>query len=77
MKVKFNFNISFKPKRQTRSPSISYTVIEAKAEGIIKLLPDLTFRVINNQDVIFYRQLHHSSDDSFDIFLLVVSRDDY
>lgn len=46
MKVKFNFNISIKPKRQTRSPSnISYSVIESKAEGIIKILEDLTFRV--------------------------------
>ena len=45
MKVKFNFNISIKPK-QTRSPStISYTIIEAKVEGVIKLLPDMTFRV--------------------------------
>ena len=46
MGLKFNFNISLKPKRQTRSPStISYTIIEAKVEGIIKLLPDMTFRV--------------------------------
>ena len=46
MKVKFNFNISIKPKRQTRSPSnISYTVIESKVEGLIKLLEDMTFRV--------------------------------
>lgn len=46
MKVKFNFNISIKPKRQTRSPSnISYTVIEAKVEGLIKILEDMTFRV--------------------------------
>ena len=44
--VKFNFNISIKPKRQTRSPSaISYVVIESKVEGIIKLLEDMTFRV--------------------------------
>ena len=48
MKVKFNFNISIKPK-QTRSPSnISYSVIEPKAEGIIKILEDLTFRVEYN-----------------------------
>ena len=34
MKVKFNFNVSIKPK-QTRSPStISYTVVEAKVEGV-------------------------------------------
>ena len=45
MKVKFNFNIYIKPKKQTRSPSISYVVIESKAEGLIKLLEDLTFRV--------------------------------
>ena len=46
MKVKFNFNISIKPKRQTRSPSnVSYTVIEAKVEGLIKILEDMTFRV--------------------------------
>ena len=45
MKVKFNFNVSIKPK-QTRSPStISYTVVEAKVEGVIKLLDDYTFRV--------------------------------
>lgn len=44
--VKFNFNISIKPKRQTRSPSnISYVIIESKVEGIIKLLEDMTFRV--------------------------------
>lgn len=44
--VKFNFNISIKPKRQTRSPSaISYVVIESKVEGVIKLLEDMTFRV--------------------------------
>ena len=45
---KFNFNISLKPKRATRSPSkpsISYTVIESKVEGLIKLLEDMTFRV--------------------------------
>ena len=36
MALKFNFNISLKPKRQTRSPSnISFTIIEAKVEGII------------------------------------------
>lgn len=46
MKVKFNFNISIKPKRQTRSPSsVSYTIIEAKVEGLIKILEDMTFRV--------------------------------
>lgn len=46
MKVKFNFNISIKPKRQTRSPSsVSYTVIEAKVEGLIRILEDMTFRV--------------------------------
>ena len=46
MKVKFNFNISIKPKRQTSSPSnISYTIIEGKAEGVIKILEDMTFRV--------------------------------
>ena len=46
MKLKFNFNISIKPKKQNKSPSnISYTVIESKVEGIIKLLEDLTFRV--------------------------------
>jgi hypothetical protein len=46
MKVKFNFNISVKPKRQTRSPSaLSYSVIETKVEGIVKILEDLTFRV--------------------------------
>ena len=46
MKVKFNFNISIKPKRQTRSPSsISYTVVETKVEGLIKILEDMTFRV--------------------------------
>lgn len=46
MKVKFNFNISIKPKRQTRSPSnVSYIVIEAKVEGLIKILEDMTFRV--------------------------------
>ena len=46
MKVKFNFNISIKPKRQTRSPyNVSYTVIEAKVEGLIKILEDMTFRV--------------------------------
>lgn len=47
--VKFNFNVSIKPKRQnTRSPSktaISYTVIESKVEGIVRLLEDMTFRV--------------------------------
>ena len=42
---KFNLNVSIKPKKQTRSPSISYVVIESKAEGLIKLLEDLTFRV--------------------------------
>lgn len=45
---KFNFNVSLKPKRTTRSPSktaISYTVIEPKVEGVIKLLEDMTFRV--------------------------------
>ena len=37
MGLKFNFNISLKPKRQTRSPSnISYSVIESKVEGLIK-----------------------------------------
>lgn len=46
MGLKFNFNISLKPKRQTRSPSsLSYTVIESKVEGLVKLLPDMTFRV--------------------------------
>ena len=45
MKVKFNFNVSIKPK-QTRSPStISYTIVEAKAEGVVKILEDMTFRV--------------------------------
>ena len=45
MKVKFNFNISIKPK-QTRSPStISYTIIESKVEGVVKILEDMTFRV--------------------------------
>ena len=45
MKVKFNFNISIKPK-QTRSPStISYTIVESKVEGVIKILEDMTFRV--------------------------------
>ena len=45
MKVKFNFNISIKPK-QTRSPStISYTIVESKVEGIVKILEDMTFRV--------------------------------
>lgn len=46
--LKFNFNVSLKPKRASRSPSkstISYTVIESKVEGIIKLLEDMTFRV--------------------------------
>lgn len=46
--LKFNFNVSLKPKRATRSPSktsISYTVIEAKVEGVVKLLEDMTFRV--------------------------------
>lgn len=42
---KFNFNVSSKPKKQTRSPSISYVVIESKIEGLIKLLEDMTFRV--------------------------------
>lgn len=42
---KFNFNVSAKPKKQTRSPSISYAVIESKIEGLIKLLEDMTFRV--------------------------------
>lgn len=44
---KFNFNVSLKPKRATRSPSnsISYTIIESKVEGVIKLLEDMTFRV--------------------------------
>ena len=49
--MKFNFNISLKPKRNTRSPakpSISYTIIESKVEGIIKLLEDMTFRVEYN-----------------------------
>lgn len=46
---KFNFNISLKPKRQTRSPSISYTVIESKVEGVIRLLEDGTFRVEYNK----------------------------
>lgn len=48
MKFKFNFNVSLKPKRSTRSPSkpsISYVVIESKVEGIVKLLEDMTFRV--------------------------------
>ena len=46
MALKFNFNISLKPNRQTRSQSdISYYVIESKVEGLIKLLPDMTFRV--------------------------------
>ena len=46
MGLKFNFNISLKPKRQTRSPSnISYSVIESKVEGLIKVLEDMTFRV--------------------------------
>lgn len=46
MGLKFNFNISIKPKRQTRSPSsISYTVVETKVEGLIKILEDMTFRV--------------------------------
>ena len=46
MALKFNFNISLKPKRQTRSPSnISYSVIESKVEGLIKVLEDMTFRV--------------------------------
>ena len=45
MKVKFNFNISIKPK-QTRSPStISYTIVESKVEGVVKILEDMTFRV--------------------------------
>ena len=42
---KFNFNLSAKPKKQTRSPSISYAVIESKIEGLVKLLEDMTFRV--------------------------------
>lgn len=42
---KFNFNVSNKSKKQTRSPSISYVVIESKIEGLIKLLEDMTFRV--------------------------------
>lgn len=42
---KFNFNVSSKPKKQTRSPSLSYVVIESKIEGLIKLLEDMTFRV--------------------------------
>ena len=46
MGLKFNFNISLKPKRQTRSSSnISYSVIESKVEGLIKVLEDMTFRV--------------------------------
>ena len=46
MGFKFNFNVSLKPKRATRSPSsISYIVIESKVEGLIKLLEDMTFRV--------------------------------
>lgn len=46
MALKFNFNISLKPKRQTRSPSnISYSVIETKVEGLIRVLADMTFRV--------------------------------
>lgn len=46
MGLKFNFNISLKPKRQNKSPSnISYVVIESKVEGLIKLLEDFTFRV--------------------------------
>ena len=46
MALKFNFNISLKPKRQTRSPSnISYSVIESKVEGLIKVFEDMTFRV--------------------------------
>ena len=45
MKVKFNFNISIKAK-QARSPStISYTIIESKVEGVVKILEDMTFRV--------------------------------
>lgn len=45
MKVKFNFNISIK-RKQTRSPStISYTIVESKVEGVIKILEDMTFRV--------------------------------
>ncbi len=45
MKVKFNFNISIKPK-QTRSPStISYTIVESKVEGVVKIIEDMTFRV--------------------------------
>ena len=45
MKVKFNFNISIKPK-QTRSPStISYTIVESKVKGVVKILEDMTFRV--------------------------------
>lgn len=45
MKVKFNFNISIKPK-QTRNPStISYTIVESKVEGVVKILEDMTFRV--------------------------------
>lgn len=50
--IKFNFNIAVKPKRQSRSPSkpaISYTVIESKVEGLIKLLEDGTFRVEYNK----------------------------
>ena len=42
MGLKFNFNISLKPKRQTRSPSTnSYTIIETKVEGLIKILEDM------------------------------------
>lgn len=50
--IKFNFNIAVKPKRQSHSPSkpaISYTVIESKVEGLIKLLEDGTFRVEYNK----------------------------
>lgn len=49
MALKFNFNVSLKPKSKTRSPSkISYTVIEPKVEGLVKLLQDMTFRVEYN-----------------------------
>lgn len=59
---KFNFNVSLKPKRTTRSPSkpaISYTIIEPKVEGIIKLLEDLTFRVEYNN------KLYKITNESF------------
>ena len=43
--VKFNFNVFSKPKKTTRSPSITYVIIEPKVEGVIKLLEDMTFKV--------------------------------